>query len=81
VDQPPDPGRLMVRPGITGSAQVTGGTLLTPGEKNELDIWYVRNASFRLDLRILAMTFDLILKTQHCSDNIIADAHTFQRAP
>ena len=46
-DQPADPTlRLMVRPGITGWAQVNGGKLLTPEEKNALDEWYVRNASF-----------------------------------
>ena len=50
-DQPSDPSlRLMVRPGITGWAQVNGGKLLTSTEKNELDEWYIQNASFFLDL-------------------------------
>src|SRR4051794_39392724 len=52
-DQPDDPsGRLMVRPGITGWAQVNGGTLLTPAEKNVLDEWYIENATFMLDVKI-----------------------------
>ncbi len=56
-DQPANPTvRLMIRPGITGWAQVNGGTLLTPSEKDALDEWYVRNASFWLDLRIILMT-------------------------
>jgi len=48
--------RLMVRPGITGWAQVNGGILLTPDEKERLDEFYVRNASLWLDLRIVVMT-------------------------
>jgi lipopolysaccharide/colanic/teichoic acid biosynthesis glycosyltransferase len=48
--------RLTVRPGITGWAQVNGGVLLTPDEKEWLDDYYVRNASLWLDLRIALMT-------------------------
>lgn len=56
-DQPRDPTlRLLVRPGITGWAQVNGGKLLTPEEKNSLDEWYVRNASAWLDFKIIAKT-------------------------
>lgn len=58
VDQPADPRtRLLVRPGITGWAQVNGGTALTAEEKDALDSWYIRNASPVLDLRILWRTF------------------------
>ena len=61
-DQPAGPSvRLRVRPGITGWAQVNGGTLLSPSEKDRLDEWYVRNASFWLDLRILAMTLRMMV--------------------
>jgi Bacterial sugar transferase len=42
----------MVRPGLTGWAQVNGGALLSAEEK-ELDAWYVRHASPRLDLKIV----------------------------
>jgi lipopolysaccharide/colanic/teichoic acid biosynthesis glycosyltransferase len=56
-DQPPDPSiRLSVRPGITGWAQVNGGKLLNVDEKNRLDEWYVKNASFWLDMKIIAKT-------------------------
>jgi len=56
-DQPSDSAvRLMVRPGITGWAQIHGGKLITPEEKNALDAWYVRNASWWLDLKIIGKT-------------------------
>jgi lipopolysaccharide/colanic/teichoic acid biosynthesis glycosyltransferase len=61
-DQPLDATvRLMVRPGITGWAQVNGGKLITAEEKNELDEWYVRNASFWLDLKIIGKTILFML--------------------
>ena len=61
-DQPANPHvRLMIRPGITGWAQVNGGTLLSPSEKESLDDWYVQNASFWLDLRILLKTAAVML--------------------
>jgi lipopolysaccharide/colanic/teichoic acid biosynthesis glycosyltransferase len=56
-DQPADPTiRLVVRPGITGWAQVNGGKQITNDEKGDLDEWYIRNASPWLDLRILLLT-------------------------
>jgi lipopolysaccharide/colanic/teichoic acid biosynthesis glycosyltransferase len=56
-DQPTNsPSRLAVRPGISGWAQVNGGTLITNDEKGSLDEWYVHNASFWLDLRIVLLT-------------------------
>jgi lipopolysaccharide/colanic/teichoic acid biosynthesis glycosyltransferase len=61
-DQPADPSiRLMVRPGISGWAQVNGGTLLTAAEKDVLDEWYIRNASPWVDLRIVMMSFHAAL--------------------
>lgn len=48
--------RHEVRPGITGWAQVNGRNALSWEEKFALDIWYVDNRSFRLDLKILALT-------------------------
>ena len=61
-DQPSDSTvRLMVRPGITGWAQVNGGKLITPEEKNALDEWYVRNASLWLDLKIIGKTIVFML--------------------
>ncbi len=48
--------RLMVKPGLTGWAQVNGGYEATPVEKFELDMYYIRNQSFKIDLKILLRT-------------------------
>ena len=61
-DQPANyAGRLSVRPGITGWAQINGGKLLTPEEKLELDEWYIQNASLLVDLRLLRKTLEIVL--------------------
>jgi lipopolysaccharide/colanic/teichoic acid biosynthesis glycosyltransferase len=61
-DQPENSAeRLMVRPGITGWAQVNGGKLVTVDDKNQLDGWYIRNASIWLDLRIVLRTMRIVL--------------------
>ena len=52
--------RLEVKPGITGWAQVHGRASLPWDERIELDVWYVDNRSFRLDLRILARTVRML---------------------
>ncbi|MGI8711717.1 MAG: sugar transferase [Solirubrobacteraceae bacterium] len=49
-------GRLAVKPGITGWAQVNGRTSLPWSERIELDLWYVEHQSLVLDLRILRRT-------------------------
>jgi lipopolysaccharide/colanic/teichoic acid biosynthesis glycosyltransferase len=48
--------RHEVRPGITGWAQVNGRNAISWDQKLDLDLWYVNNHSFFLDLKILAMT-------------------------
>ena len=48
--------RHEVRPGITGWAQVNGRNTLSWDEKFRLDVWYVDNRSFWLDVRILFLT-------------------------
>lgn len=54
-------GRLTLRPGITGWAQVHGRTSLPWNERIELDLWYVEHRSWRLDLRILARTARMVV--------------------
>jgi lipopolysaccharide/colanic/teichoic acid biosynthesis glycosyltransferase len=54
-------GRLAVKPGITGWAQVNGRASLPWPERIELDLWYVEHRSLALDLRILAMTARAVL--------------------
>lgn len=53
-------GRLKVKPGITGWAQVNGRAALPWAERIELDLWYVEHQSLALDLRILARTVRLV---------------------
>jgi lipopolysaccharide/colanic/teichoic acid biosynthesis glycosyltransferase len=54
-------GRLAVKPGITGWAQVHGRASLPWSRRIELDLWYVEHRSLALDLRILARTARLVL--------------------
>jgi lipopolysaccharide/colanic/teichoic acid biosynthesis glycosyltransferase len=53
-------GRLSLKPGITGWAQVNGRTSLPWSERIELDLWYVEHRSWRLDLRILVKTAGMV---------------------
>jgi len=59
--------RHEVKPGITGWAQVNGRNAITWEEKFTLDVWYVDNRSFLLDLKILAMTAWKVLKREGIS--------------
>ena len=54
-------GRLAVKPGITGWAQVNGRASLPWSERIELDLWYIEHRSWRLDLTILARTAAMVL--------------------
>ena len=59
--------RHEVKPGLTGWAQVNGRNAITWEEKFALDVWYVDNRSFWLDLKILAMTAWKVLKREGIS--------------
>jgi lipopolysaccharide/colanic/teichoic acid biosynthesis glycosyltransferase len=59
--------RNEVKPGITGWAQVNGRNALSWEEKFRLDIWYIDNMSFWLDLKILGMTIVKIIKREGIS--------------
>ncbi|WP_432613154.1 sugar transferase [Halobacillus litoralis] len=56
--------RHEVKPGITGWAQVNGRNAITWEEKFKLDVWYVNNQSFWLDLKILMLTVLKVFKTE-----------------
>lgn len=78
-DQPANMAiRLLIRPGITGWAQVNGGKLVTREQKEELDEWYVRNASLWVDLRIAMMTLKFVFKSTNASEEVLADAQQVQ---
>lgn len=55
--------RHLVKPGITGWAQVNGRNSISWEEKFQLDVWYVENHSFILDMKIIFLTFIKVLKT------------------
>lgn len=56
--------RHEVRPGITGWAQVNGRNNISWKKKFELDVWYVDNQSFLLDMKILFLTVKKVLKSE-----------------
>ena len=53
--------RHEARPGVTGWAQVNGRNAISWEDKFKLDVWYVDNQSFLLDLRILFLTVKKVL--------------------
>jgi lipopolysaccharide/colanic/teichoic acid biosynthesis glycosyltransferase len=69
--------RHAVLPGITGWAQVNGRNALTWQDKFRLDVWYVDNWSFWLDLRILGMTLWKVIKREGISQPGHATAEEF----
>jgi len=56
--------RHLVKPGITGWAQVNGRNAISWEEKFELDIWYVNNQSLQLDIKILLLTIKKVLLSE-----------------
>lgn len=56
--------RLQVKPGLTGWAQVTGGYDMTPKEKWEADMYYIKNRSMILDLWIILKTVRVVITGQ-----------------
>lgn len=54
--------RHLVRPGITGWAQVHGRNTISWHHKFCLDVWYVENASFMVDMKILCLTLKKVLR-------------------
>jgi lipopolysaccharide/colanic/teichoic acid biosynthesis glycosyltransferase len=55
-------GRLAVKPGITGWAQIHGRASMPWPERIELDLWYVEHRSLTLDLKILSRTLGLVVR-------------------
>ena len=60
--------RHEVLPGITGWAQVNGRNDLSWKEQFELDLWYVENRSFLLDLKILCLTISTVLSRKDIAE-------------
>lgn len=60
-----------VRPGVTGWAQINGRNAISWEEKFRLDVWYVDNRSFWLDIKILLLT----VKKVFVKEGISAEGH------
>ncbi|MFZ6041301.1 sugar transferase [Vibrio natriegens] len=60
-----------VRPGVTGWAQINGRNAISWEDKFKLDVWYVDNRSFWLDIKILFLT----VKKVFVKEGISADGH------
>lgn len=63
--------RHLVKPGITGWAQVNGRNAISWEQKFAYDVWYVENQSFWLDIKILLLTIKKVFKR----DGIAHDGH------
>jgi lipopolysaccharide/colanic/teichoic acid biosynthesis glycosyltransferase len=59
--------RHNVKPGITGWAQINGRNAISWEEKFKLDVWYVENQSFWLDIKILMLTVKKVFKREGIS--------------
>ena len=67
-------GRFLVRPGVTGWAQVNGGNRLEFREKYAMDMWYIAHASPWLDLRIVWKTLVMMSRGERRDERAIATA-------
>ncbi|HUU25356.1 MAG TPA: sugar transferase [Methyloceanibacter sp.] len=74
-DQPTErSARLLVRPGLTGMAQVYGARDISPEDKNALDIWYVQHASLMVDVKILIRTPLVMLFGERVNRRVVCAA-------
>lgn len=70
--------RHEVRPGITGWAQVNGRNAVSWEDRLAMDVWYVDNRSFLLDVRILGMTVRSVLLREGVSSSGHATMEPFE---
>ena len=61
--------RFLVKPGITGWAQVNGRNAISWEEKFKLDIWYIKNRSFIVDFKILLRTIFKVFDNKDINSN------------
>jgi lipopolysaccharide/colanic/teichoic acid biosynthesis glycosyltransferase len=62
------------KPGLITMAHAYGGRLLAPQDTSALDAWYVRHATIRLDLAILAMAFARLMRGQRRNESAVSRA-------
>jgi len=70
--------RHYVKPGITGWAQVNGRNAITWEEKFKLDVWYIENISFYLDIKIFFLTILKIFKKEGINSKTSATMEKFE---
>lgn len=69
--------RHQVRPGVTGWAQVNGRNAISWEDRFELDVWYLENQSFWLDMKILFLTVKTVLLRESINFKGEATLHKF----
>lgn len=69
--------RMEAKPGVTGWAQVNGRNALSWDEKFAMDVWYVDNQSFWLDLKIVVQTFFVVFRRRGISSEKAATMEEF----
>ncbi len=70
--------RHLVKPGITGWAQVNGRNAISWEEKFKLDVWYVDNQAFLLDVKILFLTFWKVVKSEGVNQSANVTMESFK---
>lgn len=70
--------RHHVKPGITGWAQVNGRNAISWEQKFDYDVWYVKNQSWVVDLKILFLTAKKVLVSEGISQEGQATAEAFK---
>lgn len=66
--KPEQARRHSIQPGITGWAQINGRNNISWERQFELDLWYIDNRNWRLDLKILVLTLIKVLKRENISE-------------
>ncbi|PID95407.1 MAG: lipid carrier--UDP-N-acetylgalactosaminyltransferase, partial [Bacteroidetes bacterium] len=70
--------RHNVRPGITGWAQINGRNAISWQQKFEYDVWYVKNVSLLLDIKILFLTVKKVFVSEGISQEGQATMEEFK---
>ena len=73
--------RHLVRPGLSGLAQVSGRNALNWQDRLNLDVEYVHNISLALDIKVFFMTVSAVLKREGISSETSATMEAFTRNP
>jgi lipopolysaccharide/colanic/teichoic acid biosynthesis glycosyltransferase len=70
--------RHLIKPGITGWAQVNGRNTISWEKKFEYDVWYVDHQTFFLDLKILLLTVKKVIKSEGINSEGVATTENFR---